>query len=219
MSAEGRIRAVLLDLDGTVADSHELIYCCLDETARELMGVEFPRRLWETHVGVPLADFFAMIGAGRAAAPSVDALIDDYRARQQRYEDRLRPFPDIEPVLVGLRQRDVRLAIVTTKLRAVARRHLGAIGLAHYFDAVVGFDDCVRAKPDAEPFRCALQALEVDAAAAIGIGDSPVDVHGARAAGLTAIGALWGTVDRVALLAARPHHAIETPGELLGLLE
>jgi HAD superfamily hydrolase (TIGR01509 family) len=214
------IRALLLDLDGTVADTHEIIYQCLNETAQEHLAADFPRGLWEQHVGTPLADLFALVRSPTASAfPSIEELISSYRSRQARHEDRLRAFPGMTSVLAELRARDVRLAIVTTKLQAIARRHLAAIGLLECFDAIVGFDDCVRAKPDAEPFHLALRALDVAPLAAAGVGDSPVDIHGARAAGVLAVGALWGTVSRSALLAAQPDHIANAPVDLLQLVE
>jgi HAD superfamily hydrolase (TIGR01509 family) len=215
-----RIRALLFDLDGTVADTHELIYQCLDETARDRVGVDFPRQLWEQHVGRPLAELFSLVSTSmRESAPPVESLIQSYRVRQQGYEHRLRAFPGMASVLAALRTREVRLAIVTTKMRNVAQRHLRAIGLADYFEAIVGFDDCQRAKPDGEPFLLALEALNIEPAAAAGVGDSPVDVHGAHAAGITAIAALWGTVSRAALLAAQPDHTVADPCDLLRLLD
>lgn len=218
MPSPARIQALLLDLDGTVADTHDLIHQCLDETARAHLGVGFPRALWARHVGIPLADLFSLVRPADAhSAPTVDVLVDSYRQRQERDEHRLRAFPGIASVLAVLRRRGVRLAIVTTKLHAVAQRHVAAIGLATGFDALVGFDDCLRAKPDAEPFRKALQALAVPPTAAAAVGDSPVDIHGARAAGATTIAALWGTADRGAVLAAHPDHVLDTPEQLLHL--
>lgn len=212
-----QIRGLLFDLDGTVADTHELIYQCLDAAARQHLGVAFPRSLWEEHVGIPLADLFALVSNGEAVP--VERLVQSYRMLQEGREHRLQAFPGMASLLAMLRDRQVRLAIVTTKLRAVASRHLAAIGLAQCFDAIVGFDDCVRAKPDAEPFRLALRALGVEPSAAAAVGDSPVDIHGARAAGILAVGALWGTVSRAALLAAKPDHTISSPSELLALVD
>ena len=210
-------RALLFDLDGTVADTHELIFGCLDQTARQILGVPFPRWLWQDHVGAPLADLFSLV-CSTPQSQIIEELVHCYRQMQLSLEHTIRPFPGVGQTLDDLRQRGMRLAVVTTKMRDVAIRHLDAIGFARHFDAIVGFDDCIRPKPDAEPFLRAAQALGVAPAAAAGVGDSPVDVQGARAAGMVSIAAMWGTVSRDAVLATRPDHVVTRPSELLDLL-
>jgi len=59
MGATRKIRALLLDLDGTVADTHELIFQCFSETFRRHVGRECSRRLWEECGGLPLEGMFA----------------------------------------------------------------------------------------------------------------------------------------------------------------
>jgi len=55
------------------------------------------------------------------------------------------------------------------------------------------------------------------AAAAIYIGDSPVDVAAGKAAGIATAAVAWGVFSREALLGAGPDYWLETPGELVGL--
>ena len=43
------------------------------------------------------------------------------------------------------------------------------------------------------------------------LGDSEADMHGARAAGMTAIGALWGFRSREEIVAAGAHHVVAAP--------
>lgn len=215
-----RVRAVLLDLDGTIADTHELIYRCLNETAREHAGREFPRSVWQEGVGLPLDQLFVRaLGPSASEQPASGTLIESYRARQRKYDHSVQAFPQMQATLNELRRRNVRLAVVTTKLQAISRRHLDTMGLADLFDVVVGWDQYSRPKPDPEPFQKALEALGVDAACAAGVGDSQVDVRAARSAGVLAVAACWGTVNRAALLAADPDLIVEQPPDLLQLLE
>lgn len=210
------LRALLLDFDGTVADTNELIYRCLDETARELLGLEFPRLAWRRHIGRPLREMFALLGSPSSTV--VDRLIEDYRARQDRYLDQVEAFPGLIEALSELRARGIRLALVTTKLQRIARRQLAVLGIEREFEAVIGFDDCERPKPDPQPFVLALRALAVSPAEAAAVGDTPMDIQGARAAGVLAVGALWCAAAREQLLAAQPDRTLAAPAELLSLL-
>jgi phosphoglycolate phosphatase len=51
------------------------------------------------------------------------------------------------------------------------------------------------------------------------VGDTAVDMKVARAAGMTAIGVLWGFRDRAELESNGAHHVLSTPDELLALID
>lgn len=206
-------RALLLDFDGTVVDSVEIAYRCLDATVREKLGISFPRQVFEDHLGLPLRETFALAGPELVAC--ADELIATYRARQHELAGQVQPFDGIVDVLRALRAAGVRIAIVTTKLRRIAARQMEAVGIDHYFDVVIGFEDYTAAKPDPEPFRLALRALDTDATDAAAAGDTPHDILGARAAGVFSVGALWSGIGRPQLIASAPDRLAESPADLL----
>jgi phosphoglycolate phosphatase-like HAD superfamily hydrolase len=84
------------------------------------------------------------------------------------------------------------------------RRELEALGLAGLFGAVVCGGDTVRRKPDPEPLNVALQRLTLGPTEAVYVGDSPEDVHMARAAGVFSVGIPGGFPNREALVASAP---------------
>jgi pyrophosphatase PpaX len=220
MMTRPALRALLLDLDGTVADTHEFMYACYTHAVRHHLGHDGERRLWEQAAGLPLQEVFAATFRhfGHAAPADVlHAATDCYRSYMRERDSTVRPFPEITETLTALRGRNVRLAIVTTKHRRQAVRQLEVIRLASLFEVVVAGDDCRHAKPHPEPFLTALAALGVTPAEAMGVGDTAHDIHGSRAAGLRAVAACWGTIDRGALLAAGPDVVAEKPGDLLAL--
>ena len=49
------------------------------------------------------------------------------------------------------------------------------------------------------------------------MGDSPFDIEAGRAAGMATAAVAWGVFGREELLAARPDHWLDRPGELLAL--
>jgi pyrophosphatase PpaX len=231
VGATQRIQALLLDLDGTVADTHELIYQCFSETFRRHVGRECSRRVWEESVGLPLEEMFAAaLQAGGGSAPAPGLLAKCYRERLAEIDTAVTAFPGMPETLASLRLRGIRLAVVTSKHEPAASRHLRRLGLEPLFEVVITGDQCERCKPDPEPFSRALAALGLPAATAAAVGDSAADLIGARAAGVLAVAACWGHVPqagtlpsarghRAALLSARPDRMLEQPGDLLGLVE
>jgi putative hydrolase of the HAD superfamily len=102
----------------------------------------------------------------RYADPALWHVYDDVPERLQRWH------------AAGL-----RLAVVSNfdqRLQGL----LEGLGLAPWIETVVVSSRAGAAKPSPEPFRQALAALQLPAAQAWHVGDSSVDVEGARAAGL-----------------------------------
>src|SRR5262249_54609120 len=116
MGAAEKIRALLLDLDGTIADTQELIFQCFSETFRRHVGRECSRPVWERSVGLPLEQMFAAaIEELGAPGPPPDLLTTHYREHLAEIDGTLTAFPEVPAVLAALRQAGLRLALVTSK--------------------------------------------------------------------------------------------------------
>ena len=209
MKKESTLRAVLLDATGTLFDVARPLGHSYSELAREFGGdidpdtmtdgfrtafadsppIAFPglrgadldraeRGWWRTVVervtreagGVPEFDpYFDHLYAHYASAPA------------------WRVFPEVPGVLAALRERGLRLAVVSnfdSRLPPL----LDALGLASFFDTVVCSGAAGASKPHGAIFAHALELLGVGANEALHVGDSRVnDYDGGRAAGLDAL--------------------------------
>jgi putative hydrolase of the HAD superfamily len=95
-------------------------------------------------------------------------------------------YRDVPARLRHWRDRELKLAVVSN---FDGRLHglLGDLGLAPWLDAVVISSSAGAAKPHPAPFHQALAALDLQPQQVWHVGDSPEDVAGARAAGLTCV--------------------------------
>lgn len=94
-----------------------------------------------------------------------------------------RVHDEVPAALERWRRRGLRLAVVSNFDQRLDGL-LEQLGLLPLLDAVVVSSRAGAAKPSPLPFQQALAALELTAAEAWHLGDSPEDVSGARAAGL-----------------------------------
>jgi pyrophosphatase PpaX len=192
--------AVLFDLDGTLIDSVELIvssarYAFSDRAGRRPTDAE-----WVTGLGTPLVTQFREWAEDEE---EVVRLVARYREYQMAHHDILtRPYDGIRAALDELRARGYQVAIVTSKLNALARRGLACTGIDDCFECIIGCDDSTRHKPDPEPVLLALDRLGIAAGRAAFVGDSPFDMAAGNAAGVYSVGALWGPFARHELEAA-----------------
>lgn len=195
------IRSVIFDLDGTLVDSAPDLVGALDTLLRE-----FDRQ------PVGIAEGRTMIGDGAArlvergfiARGGLPATLPMLTQRFVAiYESRLteltRPFPGVVDMLGVLRGRGLKLAVCTNKPDRATHTLLETLGLAVNFSFVIGGDG-VR-KPSREPVDRTLAGLGAHANETLFVGDSPIDLAAARAAGLPVVLVSFGYT-------ATPAHAL-----------
>lgn len=96
-------------------------------------------------------------------------------------------YPDAEKTLPLLKERGLKIGLVTNGLQSDVDKILPKAGLQDFFDIVVVIDTLRKMKPDTEVFHYALQKLKTTPSSAIFIGDEvEADYRGAQRSGLTA---------------------------------
>jgi pyrophosphatase PpaX len=213
-----RIRAVLYDFDGTLADSTELIMRCYRHTMTAHLGECPPDEAWLRGFGTPLEVQLARFAR---SADEAAAMLDTYRDYQHTiHDDLLRPFPGAAETVRELERRGVGLAIVTSKHRRATLRGMDLCGITDHFPVIVTPEDVENAKPHPEPVEIALERLGgVAPEEALFVGDSPHDIAAGRAAGTWTAAALWGPFPREALERERPHHLLRHQQDVLALVQ
>jgi pyrophosphatase PpaX len=208
-------RGVLFDLDGTLADTVELILLSFRHTMETHLGeVPSEARFLET-IGTPLPVQL------RDFARDEDerlAMLETYVAYQSaRHDVMVQAFPGAVEVMMELRARGSRVGVVTSKGSRIARRTLDVCGLADSFDYLVCGDEVKRGKPDPEPVLRALDALGLGAASndVVFVGDSPHDLRAGRLAGTRTAAVGWGPIDRCVLEAEAPNFFLERMEDVL----
>lgn len=95
-------------------------------------------------------------------------------------------YPDAEDILLLLKEKNVKMGVITNGLQSDVDQILPKIGLQNFFDIVVVIDTLKKMKPEKEVFHYALQELKTQLTHVIYIGDEiEADYKGARNAGLT----------------------------------
>ena len=95
--------------------------------------------------------------------------------------------PEVRPALEAMRALRLKLVVVSNA-NGTLRAHMDRLGITSVFDVVLDSADEGVEKPDPRFFRIALERSGAQASTTIHVGDLyPVDVVGARSAGLRAV--------------------------------
>lgn len=117
-------------------------------------------------------------------------------------------YDGISEILLVTRDNGIKLAIVSSSPSSYVQRVVRHFGWS--FDCTVCYHDTNQHKPHPAPFIEAVNRLKIAAGDCWAIGDTPEDIIAARAAGMYAVAALWGSFDREYLKDAKPDNIFET---------
>lgn len=102
-------------------------------------------------------------------------------------------YPHVQMALTGLTRMGLRMAVVSDAPRLPVWMRIVGLGLQHFFDDVITFDDTGERKPSPKPFLKALEILRVEPADALMIGDwADRDMVGAKKVGMRTCFARYG---------------------------
>jgi len=193
-----RLRAAIVDLDGTMVDTADDFTACLNGMLTEI-GATPPVSRDEVvgYVGKGSEHLIQSVLAARLSPDETEARFETALAAYQALYAQINGrhtqlYPDVERGLAALHDAGLKLACVTNKPRRFAIALLEQYGLANYFSIIFGGDSLPRKKPDPAPMLAACAALGVAPHEAVAIGDSENDALAGRAAGMATLTVPYG---------------------------
>ena len=211
-------RTAVFDLDGTLLDTLEDLYRA---TNAALEGHSLPRRSRD-EVRMFVGNGVEMlirraVPAGCDEKTTLAVLVDFKTTYAAICEDHTRPYDGILDMLRALRERGIRVAVVSNKFDA-ATKQLCEKYFGDLVEVAIGERTGVRKKPAPDTVYEALKELGVTAEGAVYIGDSDVDIETARNCGMPCISVTWGLRDKDFLLQSGAKILVNTPERLLGVI-
>ncbi|MFH1462777.1 MAG: phosphoglycolate phosphatase [Pseudomonadota bacterium] len=188
--------ALVLDLDGTLLDSLPDIHAAMTSALAA----------WD-RPPVPIAALRAMLGdgapvlAGRALAATGGHLPPEQEAAFARHFMRTydanstattQPFPGVVETLALLKGQGHRLGVCTNKPHAPSLVMVQTLGLAPFFDAVLGGDALANCKPHPDHLWATVRAMGAQGWPAVMVGDTRPDAEVARRADVPFVLAAYG---------------------------
>ena len=214
-------KAVIFDLDGTLADTIASITYCGNLALSRFGLSSFGEEDYKHFVGDGAAMLVrrALLAAGDERLEHFDEVYEAYLeifAKDCMYQ--VKPYEGICALLEELKRLSVRIAVLSNKPDRDSLRVVEALFGTGYFDFVQGQRADIPRKPDPAGVYRIMEAFGLSAGDFLYVGDSGVDMKTGRAAGIFTVGVLWGFRDRKELVENGADAVISKPLELLSHL-
>jgi phosphoglycolate phosphatase len=219
-SRELPVRAVLFDLDGTLADTAADLAGALNRVREDRDLPPLPLATLRPHASDGTR---GMLGAGLGVTrenPEWETLKEaflDYYAAGLSVHSKL--FSGAEATLTDIERRGLVWGVVTNKVARFTLPLLDRLGIAARAGVIVCGDTTPQTKPHPAPLLHAAEKLRVDAERCVYVGDAQRDVAAARAAGMAALVASYGYIGaEIAPESWEPDGLLDSLPELLDWL-
>lgn len=214
-----RIKAVILDFDGTMGDTQDLIVRTMQQTIQQL---GLPSRTDEqcaAMIGLPLKHTFTTLiemseEMGERCAELYRRLFNE-----NNVPGAVPVFPNVLDTVRMLHERGLILTIASARRRDTLVEFLESMNLMQYIPYVISASDIENAKPAPDMVLKTLEDYHLSADEAIVVGDTKYDIEMAHRAGVKAVGVTYGNGTVEELRAYGSEYIIDDFAQLLDIVQ
>lgn len=183
---------ILFDLDGTLADTHRLIFDSFNFVLRKYRSIEMTPQQILSYFGPPEEVCIKnMIGTD-----DFESVWTDFLEYYSTHLGESTVFEGVESLLQRLKSMGKLIGVLTAKGTRTADMTLEFHGLKMLFDVVVTGSQVRNHKPDPEGIELVLDTLGMDESETILVGDSPSDYKAAMGAGIDFIAVTYDNISK-----------------------
>ena len=178
------MKLILFDLDGTLIQSTKIILDVFKKVIKDYFDEDVESQKLTSFLGQTLHQTF---GLYTDDLQLIDQIIISYRKMtEERLNQSLEAYPHAKETCEYFLDKGIRVGVVTSKMNEVALNHLKLAGLDGCIEHLIGYDDVINHKPDAEPILKSLEYFQVEPQDVVYVGDHENDIKAAKAAGTLA---------------------------------
>ena len=196
------MKLIILDFDGTLADTRGLIVMTMQQTIQELGLEHRTDDQCAAMIGLPLKQAFTDL------IPMTDEMgdlcVDTYRKifKENNTNYTAPAFPNVLETLQLLSDKGFTLTIASSRSHWSLMEFVESMNLQEVMSYILGGDDVTQAKPNPEPVLKTLEIFGCTPDEALVVGDTWYDIEMGRRAGVRTCGVTYGNGTREELLNA-----------------
>lgn len=215
-----RFKAVLFDLDGTLLDTLADLADSMNAVLASFQYPSHPRESYKYFVGDGVEALAKRVLPPNQVSPEkikvcVERMLSEYK---RRWAAKTSLYPGVPALLTGLRAKGLNLAILSNKPHEFTLKTVEHFLGQWHFACIRGASSELAKKPDPGGALAIADALRTAPEDFLYLGDTDTDMKTAGAAGMHAVGVLWGFRSAEELRLSGAKILLAHPPELLDYL-
>jgi len=222
------IKAVLFDLDNTLIDFIKMKKVCSEEAISAMIDAGLPlnkekglKILFDLYneYGIEnqkiFQEFLRKV-TGKVDKKILAKGVSAYRKVKIGF---LKTYPNVIPTLIKLKEKGLKLGIVSDAPELQGWIRLADMEIIHFFDLVLTLSETKERKPSKKPFMLAIRKLKLKPEEILFVGEDPKrDMEGAKSVGMKTVFALYGLDYISKPKKINADYVIKDVSEILGLV-
>ncbi|MFZ3579164.1 HAD family hydrolase [Virgibacillus sp. DJP39] len=210
------IKAIIFDFDGTLANTLPICFVAFQDVFKEfdnkdLSSDEIRAMFGPSETGI--------IRENLENSNKENAIELYYEKYLEHHEQLVKPNSEINEMIAYLKEKDIKIGIVTGKARRSLDISLKALHMDNLFEIIITGDDVIHPKPHPEGVVKALSLLEVGKNDSMFIGDSDADIEAGLKANVMTAGVQWLPDYQPSEFSVKPNYIFESVTDLKKYLE
>lgn len=209
-----KIKAVIFDLDGTLASTNSLIFDSFNYISKKYSGKELSEKeivslFGPTEDGI-IEEFYK---------DNADIVKREYYNYYSEHHDSAKLYPGLGKLLEFLKTNKILMFIYTGKGRKTTDITLSKLNVKRYFDLIITGDDINKRKSSGEGILVLLEKFNLKKENVLMIGDAVADVKAAKSTGVEIASVLWDSYAKDEVLQLGSDYFFHTVDELKEFVE
>ncbi len=213
---ERQIKCALFDLDGTLINTiTDLGNACNYVMKKHNFSAEWSEADYKRFVGNGMKKLVERAFNNTLNETELNSILKEFKDYYNKIcLDNTDAYDGIKEQLSVLKERGIKLAVITNKAEEAARYIIETIFKKGVFDVIIGQREGLPVKPDPAGLFLALDELGFGIDEAVFFGDSNVDIQTAKNAKIKCVGVTWGFRSRKELENEGADNIIDSPEEI-----
>jgi beta-phosphoglucomutase family hydrolase len=185
--SEGKLEAVLWDLDGVIADTGSYHYQAWQDVFQK-RGVDFTEKDFMRHFGQRHDTIIRSALGANISPEEFDAITREKQASyRRRVTGNIKPLPGAVALIRSLKRHGLKMAIASSAPPENIEIIIRGLGIEDYFQAIARGTEVAEGKPSPQVFLLAAKKLNTEPGNCLVIEDAVAGVTAARQAGMKCV--------------------------------
>lgn len=197
-----RIKTLILDFDGTLGNTTEVIVRTMHAAIHELGLPARTDAECAATIGLKLIEIPPVLFPGLEVDPNLFAATYRRFFHTFNSDGAVKLYPGVKETLMDLHRHGFTLTIASSRSHITLDEYIRKLGLSEIISHVVGGEDVKEGKPNPEAVNIILNKLGISADEALVVGDTSFDIDMGRNAGTMTCGVTYGNGTRESMAQA-----------------